>query len=350
MKKLLLLSALFISFLTFAQVPQGISYQAIALNSSGTPVVSSNVRLKLSILDVSATGTTLYSETQLKTTNPNGLFNLTIGQGTVVSGVFNTINWGTNSKFLKVEMDATGGTTYAAVGTTQLLTVPYAMAAASIVPSNGNSISDEINQNKITNFAFLDYSDNKAYVFNAKRGTWSSQTFNANASPDLVESRGNFGFVDYSDNKAYAFNSNTNTWSSQLFNANASPDLMPSESSFGFLDYSDNKAYAFNTRTGAWVSQTFNANASPNLIGQNGNFAFVDYSDNKAYAFNQKVGTWSSQTFNANASPDIVSVNGSIAFVDMSDNKVYAFNAITGTWVAQPFNANASPIIVSSPN
>lgn len=141
MKKLLLLSALFISILTFAQVPQGISYQAIALNGSGTPVVSSNVRVKLSILDVSATGTTLYSETQLKTTNPNGLFNLTIGQGTVVSGVFNTINWGTNSKFLKVEMDAAGGTTYALVGTTQLLSVPYALAAESLVTSAGEGIT-----------------------------------------------------------------------------------------------------------------------------------------------------------------------------------------------------------------
>lgn len=141
MKKLLLLSALFISFLTFAQVPQGISYQAIALNSSGTPVVSSNVRLKLSILDVSATGTVLYSETHLKTTNPNGLFTLTIGQGTVVSGVFNTINWAANSKFLKVEMDATGGTTYALVGTTQLLSVPYALAADSLVTSPGEGIT-----------------------------------------------------------------------------------------------------------------------------------------------------------------------------------------------------------------
>lgn len=141
MKKILLLSALFISFLTFAQVPQGISYQAIALNGSGTPVVSSNVRLKLSILDVSATGTVLYSETHLKTTNPNGLFTLTIGQGTVVSGVFNTINWAANSKFLKVEMDATGGTTYALVGTTQLLSVPYALAADSLVTSPGEGIT-----------------------------------------------------------------------------------------------------------------------------------------------------------------------------------------------------------------
>lgn len=141
MKKLLLLSALFISFLTFAQVPQGISYQAIALNGSGNPVASSNVRVKLSILDQTATGTILYSETQLKTTTAQGLFNLTIGQGTVVSGTFNTINWGTNSKFLKVEMDVTGGTNYVLVGTTQLLSVPYAMAADSLVTSPGEGIT-----------------------------------------------------------------------------------------------------------------------------------------------------------------------------------------------------------------
>ena len=141
MKKLLLLSALFISFLTFAQVPQGISYQAIALNGLGTPVVSSNVKLKLSILDTSASGTVLYSETQLKTTNAQGLFNLIIGQGTIVSGAFNTINWGTNSKFLKVEMDATGGTTYILVGTTQLLSVPYALAADSLITSPGEGIT-----------------------------------------------------------------------------------------------------------------------------------------------------------------------------------------------------------------
>jgi hypothetical protein len=141
MKKLLLISALFISLFTLAQVPQGISYQAIALNGSGAPVVSSNVRVRLSILDVSAAGTTLYSETQLKTTNAQGLFNLVIGQGTLVSGAFNTINWGTNSKFLKVEMDATGGTTYATVGTTQLLSVPYALAADSLVTSAGEGIT-----------------------------------------------------------------------------------------------------------------------------------------------------------------------------------------------------------------
>jgi hypothetical protein len=141
MKKLLLLSALLFTIITSAQVPQGISYQAIALNGSGNPVVSSNVGIRLSVLDVSATGTTLYTETQIKTTTAQGLFNLVIGQGTPVLGTFAAINWKTNLKFLKVEMDVAGGTNYVLVGTTQLLSVPYALAAKSLVLAPGEGIT-----------------------------------------------------------------------------------------------------------------------------------------------------------------------------------------------------------------
>ncbi len=202
MKKLLLLFVLSISSFAFSQVPQGISYQAIALNGSGSPVVNSNVRVKLSILDTSATGTVLYSETQLKTTNAQGLFNVVIGQGTVVSGVFASINWGSNSKFLKVEMDATGGITYVAVGTTQLLSVPYAMHAGTVASIAGNSnINDEIQENKSENYAFVDNYDNKVYVYNSALGTWAAQTFNTDESPDVIGNDGDFTFVDNYDNK-----------------------------------------------------------------------------------------------------------------------------------------------------
>ncbi len=141
MKRILLLSALFITILVSAQVPQGVSYQAIALNGSGNPVASSNVGIRISVLDNTATGTVLYTETHTKTTNPQGLFNLVIGQGTPVSGTFSAINWRVNSKFLKVEMDATGGTNYTLVGTTQLLSTPYALAADSLVTSAGEGIT-----------------------------------------------------------------------------------------------------------------------------------------------------------------------------------------------------------------
>jgi hypothetical protein len=141
MKKIITLTLLLVSILSFAQVPQGISYQAIALNNSGNPVVSSNVGIRLSVVDNSATGTVLYTETHTKTTNTQGLFNLVIGQGTVTTGTFSTINWSTNSKFLKVEMDIAGGTNYVLVGATQLLSVPYAMAADSLITSPGEGIT-----------------------------------------------------------------------------------------------------------------------------------------------------------------------------------------------------------------
>jgi len=140
MRKLLLSVTLLFSALIFAQVPQGISYQAIALNSSGAAVVSSNVGIRLSLMDNSASGTVLYSETHTKTTSAQGLFNLIIGQGTAVTGTFAGINWAANPKFLKIEMDAAGGANYVLVGTTQLLTVPYAMVAKSLILSAGEGI------------------------------------------------------------------------------------------------------------------------------------------------------------------------------------------------------------------
>ena len=349
MKKLLLLSALFISLVTFAQVPQGISYQAIALNGSGTPVVSSNVRVKLSILDTSATGTVLYSETQLKTTNAQGLFNLVIGQGTVVSGVFASISWGTNSKFLKVEMDATGGTTYAPVGTTQLLTVPYAMHAATVASIAGNNnINDEIQENKSENFGFVDNYDNKVYVYNTTLGTWASQIFNTNESPTLIANNGDFVFIDNYDNKVYSYNRKTGNWTSQIFNTNESPNLSVANGIIGFVDNYDNKVYTYNSKTGIWSSQTFNINESPTLIPGNGNMGFVDNYDNKVYVYNGRLGTWSSQTFNTNESPSLGGVSGDFIFIDNYDNKVYAYNGKTGVWSSQPFNTNESPTITTS--
>jgi hypothetical protein len=141
MKKLLLISTFLISFVTFAQVPQGISYQAIALNATGSPVVSASVGVRLSVLDNTATGTVLYTESQTKTTNAQGLFSLVIGQGSPSIGTFSAINWAVNSKFLKVELDVAGGTSYVLVGTTQLLSVPYAMMAGGIKTQAGQGIT-----------------------------------------------------------------------------------------------------------------------------------------------------------------------------------------------------------------
>lgn len=130
MKKLLLiLPFLLLGFLSIAQVPQKMSYQAVVRNASNALVINASVGMQISILQGSATGTAVYVETQNPTTNDNGLVSLEIGNGTIVSGVFASIDWANGPFFIKTETDPLGGSNYTIVGTSQLLSVPYAMYA-----------------------------------------------------------------------------------------------------------------------------------------------------------------------------------------------------------------------------
>jgi uncharacterized protein (TIGR02145 family) len=117
----------------WAQSPNKFSYQAVVRNGSGVLVQNSNVSFRISILQSTSTGTVVYSETHIVGTNANGLASLEIGGGTVISGVFANINWSAGPYFLKTETDPAGGTNYTAiVGTTQLLSVPYALHAKTV--------------------------------------------------------------------------------------------------------------------------------------------------------------------------------------------------------------------------
>ena len=113
-----------------AQAPQKMSYQAVIRNASSVLVTSAPVGMRISILQGSASGSSVYTETQSITTNANGLVSLEIGTGALVSGNFPTINWGAGPYFIKTETDPTGGTTYTITGTSQLSSVPYALFSA----------------------------------------------------------------------------------------------------------------------------------------------------------------------------------------------------------------------------
>ncbi len=129
MKTILTLLLAALALVTLAQ-PQKINYQAIALGSNGKPLKNTAVALRLSVLDSAANGTVLYTETQPVTTDAGGQFSVYLGTGTSTAGTFASLPWANgNDKFLKVEMDAQGGTNYQVMGTTQLVSVPYAMAA-----------------------------------------------------------------------------------------------------------------------------------------------------------------------------------------------------------------------------
>lgn len=127
----LLVAVLNLSLSAFAQLPNKFNYQGVVRNSAGVPVSNQPIQLKISILDASATGTLLYQEKHLVTTNTFGLYNVVIGAGNVLTGTFVAINWGFQDKYIKTEISTNNGLTFNTLGTSQLLAVPYAMYAGS---------------------------------------------------------------------------------------------------------------------------------------------------------------------------------------------------------------------------
>ncbi|MBO6185360.1 MAG: hypothetical protein J6O88_11845 [Chryseobacterium sp.] len=297
MKKLYTSIGLFLATLLSAQVPQAFSYQTIAFNASGAPIANGNVALKISILENSATGTVLYTETHNKTTNSKGLVNLNIGQGTATTGTFGGINWGTNTKFVKVEMDPAGGSNYTNVGVNQLMSVPYALVADKInLNSDNSTFNEDLIENKSANFAIYNYGDGKTYVYNSKTGTWSGQTGGGTGTNYVVASNGNFVIYNYGDGKTYAYNSKTGMWSGQTGGGTGTNYVVASNGNFAIYNYGDGKTYVFNSKIGTWsAGQNGGGTGTNYVVAGNGNFAIYNYGDGKTYVYNSKTNIWSGQ-------------------------------------------------------
>ncbi len=161
MKKLYtILAVLLMTATTFAQSPEKMSYQAVVRDGSDALVANQAVGMQISILQTTVSGTAVYVETQTPTTNVNGLVTLKIGTGTVVSGDFTTIDWSADSYFIKTETDPTGGSSYTITGTSQLLSVPYALHAKTADNTFSGDYNDLTNQPTIptvTTYAVGDF-------------------------------------------------------------------------------------------------------------------------------------------------------------------------------------------------
>lgn len=133
MKRLIstLITVFIASAYIYAQTPDMMSYQAVVRDNNDDLVANQSVGMQISILQGSASGTAVYEETHTPTTNDNGLVSLVIGNGTVVSGDISTIDWENGPYYIKSETDPTGGTNYTVTGSSELLSVPYALHAKS---------------------------------------------------------------------------------------------------------------------------------------------------------------------------------------------------------------------------
>jgi hypothetical protein len=138
---------------TSAQAPKGINYQGVARDNEGKPIVSKNISVRISILKNAVNGETEYAETHKPQTNQFGLFSLIIGQGTAGTGSFAFVSWAVGNKWLQIEIDPEGGSSFQLAGSQQLMSVPYAFYSeysgngANLTAGQGIAIQDGVISN-----------------------------------------------------------------------------------------------------------------------------------------------------------------------------------------------------------
>ena len=342
----------------FAQTPEMMSYQAIIRDASGELVQNANVGIQISVLQNSEAGTAVYTETHTAMTNDNGLVSLNIGAGST-SDVFSSIDWSTGTYYVKSETDPTGGTNYSISGTSQLLSVPYALYAKTTetLASDSNGVLDiQIpSDNLVHNSTFImhDEDANSLYVFNGVTGNWSSQSVSdLFSSFYIIRSIGYFIADDSDVNIIHGYSRTTESWSSQSVSATfvGSP-IIPSAGYFMMHDSEANTLYVYSGPTGTWSSQSVsNLFSSSSIFDSNGSFIMHDSGANILYAYSGITETWSSQSvsdlFNDSS---IVDSNGYFIMHDSDANTLYAYSGSTGTWSSQSTSGlfSGSPIIGS---
>ena len=130
MKKLLLLLLILPFQFVLSQVPSSFSFQAVVRDGSNELVTNQDIGIRAQITASPNARIPLYAEIHQARSNSNGLVTLEIGNGSVLIGNFSQIDWSTGTYFITTKYDLNGGSSYSLSVTTQLLSVPFAMYAA----------------------------------------------------------------------------------------------------------------------------------------------------------------------------------------------------------------------------
>ncbi len=156
MKKVLFILTILIPIISFSQTPQGFNYQSVVRDDIGNVMTNTTVGVQFTLHQTTATGTVVYTETHAVATNTYGAFVAIVGQGTTTDD-FTAIDWSSDLYFIEISIDSTGGTSYTSVGTSQLMSTPYALMAKHVengddlgnhtatenIQTNGNYISND---------------------------------------------------------------------------------------------------------------------------------------------------------------------------------------------------------------
>lgn len=204
MKKIISIVLLFVVWSTgYSQTPQTFKYQAVVRAADGGTLANTIIGFKASILRNGANGTLVYSETFSIATNDYGVVNLEIGNGTPLVGTFSTINWGADTYFLRTEIDIAGGTTYQFMGSSQLLSVPYALFA-----ENARNAADDYDKDSLNEIQTITKTGNTITVSKNGGSVIDSDDQTLTKVGDSI-ALVNGGKVKDSDNQQLTLNGNT---------------------------------------------------------------------------------------------------------------------------------------------
>ena len=197
MKKIYTILCITIATLTQlqAQAPQGFNYQATVRNSTGDLIANTNVYFKFNIMQGSQTSLPVFTEIHYVPTDDLGQVNLVIGQGTATTGTFSEFDWSLGSYYLGIELDTGSG--YVAMGTTQLLSVPYALYAE----NSGNATPTTPNLGSVLG---EDNSANSQQIKDLQDPTDAQDAVTKAYADNLISA---FGYQQWSDNQVW--NDNT---------------------------------------------------------------------------------------------------------------------------------------------
>ncbi len=165
-----LIITIIITSSVFGQTPDQISYQAVIRDATNSLIKEQSIGVQISILKGGINGTAVYSETQTPSTNKNGLISLKIGKGINVTGKFNSIDWSSDTFFIKTEIDPLGGTSYKITGTSQLMSVPYALHAKTASNFSGTIKESQISDLKHTIDTNTQLSESEVDAFTNNNG------------------------------------------------------------------------------------------------------------------------------------------------------------------------------------
>ncbi len=266
--------------------------------------------MRLSILQTSASGTVVYAETQMPVTNSNGLATVVLGEGVVLSGSMETIDWNAGPYFLKTETDPSGGGNYSITGTSQMLSVPYALFAK----ESGSSLPGPPGPPGMQGVGACDPNDRDSLIVLNNNsmawgfyqdangvGQWSAHALGGTNHSGISSRK---AVVLFNNNQAHAFyldNSGVGQWAVRSIGGTTHTAVATNDA---VVLYNNNNAYAFHVDAGGagvWTVEALGGTNSSN-VAHGGKIIIYNFSTAHSFTVdNANNGAWTSQALGGTA-------------------------------------------------